>query len=176
MTRYVAFLRGINVGGHHKVPMAELRKVLEGIGFCGVKTLLASGNVLFEAEKQSSKGLSNIMEDALEKKFGFQIGTIVRAGSDLAKMVQSQPFKNVNVGTQIRLYVTFLSKKTKSDLKIPYTSPDKSFRILSVTPTAVFSVLDVTKTHTTDAMKIVEKEFGKNVTTRNWNTILKMVG
>ncbi len=176
MTRYVAFLRGINVGGHHKVPMAELRKVLEGVGFCDVKTLLASGNVMFEAEKQSANALSRKIEDTLEKKFGFQIGTIVLTGSGLEKMVKSEPFKGIKVGPQTRLYSTFLSAKPKSNLKVPYASADRSFRILDVTSTAVFSVLDLSKTQTTDAMQIVEKEFGKNVTTRNWNTVLKMVG
>jgi uncharacterized protein (DUF1697 family) len=175
--RYAALLRGINVGGHKKVPMAELRKSLEDAGFRNVKTLLASGNVLFDTAKTPEAKLAKKIEELLESSFGFEVGVIVRSVADLHGLVQSTPFRGIKVTAETRLYVTFLSEKFTSSLQVPYTSPDKSYRILSVGPREVISVLTVTaKVGTTDAMKILEKEFGKKITTRNWNTVQKLVG
>lgn len=171
MTAYVAFLRGINVGGHKKVPMAALKRTCENMGLQHVQTLLATGNVLFEAKEKNPEMLAQMLASKLEKTFGFTIGTIVRPASDIEKMIKDNPFRQIRVTPQTRLYVTFLPEKTKSRLAIPYVSPDKSFSILDMTDTALYSVLDLTKTHTTDAMQILDKEFGKAITTRNWNTI-----
>jgi hypothetical protein len=69
-----------------------------------------------------------------------------------------------------------LSEKPKSSIRIPYESPEKDFKILSVHDGAVLSVVTLTpKRGTTEAMSILEKEFGKSITTRNWNTIAKIL-
>ena len=171
---YVALLRGINVGGHHKVPMAALRETLENMEFQQVKTLLNTGNVLFEAEKEPEKVLSEKIATQLEKTFGFPIPVIIRTAEDLKKIVAADPFREIKVTPATRLYVSFLADTPKSKLSLPYTSPDESFRIISVIDRTVFSVLDLDKTRSVDAMKILEKEFGKNITTRNWNTVIKI--
>ena len=90
-------------------------------------------------------------------------------------MVASDPFKGITVMPRTRLYVTFLGERPKATLKIPYESPGRDFRILRLGDGALFSVLTLSPTHgTTDAMEILEKEFGKAITTRNWNTIGKI--
>ena len=76
--KYVAFLRGINVGGHHKVPMADLRKELEKLGFENVETLLNSGNIIFEAISNNEGNLEKKISAHLEKSFGFPIPTVIR--------------------------------------------------------------------------------------------------
>jgi len=93
----------------------------------------------------------------------------------IEKVVDSDPFQGVKVMKDTRLYVTFLSEEVKSVLKIPYITPDKSFRILCLKDNMIFSIHDLLKTGTRDAMSILEKEFGKNITTRNWNTIVKIL-
>ncbi len=173
--RYTAFLRGINVGGNKKVPMEKLRSMLEKMGFKNVKTILASGNVVFDAEKKNTKLLGESIEKKLNETFGFPARTLVYNFRDIEKMIALDPFKGIEVTKDIRLYVTLLSEKPKIKLKIPYVSPDSSFRILKVTDNAIFSVLSVQDSRTLDAMSIIEKEFGKDVTTRNWNTIQKIV-
>ena len=75
---YVAFLRGINVGGHHKVPMADLRKELEKLDFENVETLLNSGNIIFEAIDDNEENLEKKISLHLEKSFGFPVPSIVR--------------------------------------------------------------------------------------------------
>ncbi len=90
---------------------------------------------------------------------------------------QRNPFRNIVTDKNTRLYVTFLGHKPNSGLKIPYVSPQREFTILDFNSSEVCSVLTLTPgMGTTDSMDILEKEFGKNVTTRNWNTILKLLG
>ena len=174
--KYAAFLRGINVGGNKKVPMAKLKNVLEDMGFAEVRTLLASGNVLFDAKKESLPTLEKKIAAELEKQFGFTIPVLLREVSDVENIIESGPFKGINVTKDTRLYVTFLLENHKSAMKIPYASPDKSFRIIRLDDDSVFSILDLSKSGTPEAMSILEKEFGKHITTRNWNTIMKVVG
>jgi uncharacterized protein (DUF1697 family) len=175
MEKFVALLRGINVGGNKKVPMADLKTVFEKLGYKNVKTILASGNVIFEAPEKNTDKLAKTIGPAMEKKFKFPIPLLIRPASGIEKMLAKDPFKKIKVTQETRLYVTFLPEKTKSKLPIPYKSPDGSFEILRMEDDALFSHLDLTKTGTIEVMNVLEKEFGKNITTRNWNTVQKLV-
>jgi uncharacterized protein (DUF1697 family) len=172
---YVVFLRGINVGGNKKVPMAALKKAFEKMGHRNVRTVLNSGNVAFESKEGipvSAKGLSA----ALAKTFGFEIPVLLRTRAQLEKLAKAEPFKGVKLTPETRLYVTFLDGKGKTALKIPYASPDFPFKILKVTSGEVLSVVVLSaKGGTIEAMALLEKEFGKHLTTRNWNTVQKML-
>lgn len=171
-----ALLRGVNVGGH-MVKMADLKIVLESVGLKNVKTLLASGNGLFDYEgKDQASVLERKIELILKKNFGFDIPVILRSEDELLKLVKSDPFKGIKVTPQTRLYVTFLKRAQKAKtIKIPYSTPGGEFRILKVTPTEIISVLQLEEgKRTPDLMNIIEKEFGKEVTTRNWNTVLRL--
>lgn len=174
MQKYVALLRGINVGGNKKVPMAELKKVLQKNGLHDVKTILSSGNVIFESDSISIDELQTKISSAIEKAFRFPVPVLLRTFKDVEKLVALNPFKGITVTPQTRLYVTFLSEKLKSKLALDHTSPDKSFKIISAADGAVFSVLYLSITGTPEAMSALEKEFGKDVTTRNWNTVVKI--
>ncbi len=176
MARYVALLRGINVGGNKKIKMADLREVFESRGFQNVKTLLASGNVLFEASEADAATLSRRIEDQIEVSFGFSVGVILRAIEQIQQIADSQPFQGISVTPNTRLYVSFLAEKPSHSLKIPYESPGKDFRILRVSGGEVFSVLTLNAgSRSVDAMSILEKEFGRKITTRNWNTVTRIL-
>ncbi|MCB2221191.1 MAG: DUF1697 domain-containing protein [Bacteroidetes bacterium] len=170
MNKYVSLLRGINVGGHKKVPMAELKKQYVKLGFKHVKTLLNSGNVVFEGNDQK---LSRI-PDHLEKAFGFEIPVITVPFDQIIKTAENDPFRTIRVTPQTRLYVTFLPNRHNNPIDIPFASKENSFQIIDQTDTLLFSVLDLGKTGTVNAMNILEKAYGKNITTRNYNTILKI--
>lgn len=176
MPSYVAFLRGINVGGNKKVPMADWKKMLGKMGYENVKTLLNSGNAVFETDEKSATKIEKEIAAQMEKTFGFPVPTIVRSIKEIETLIDADPFKGIKVTPETRLYITFLSAKPTSKLKIPYASPEKDMKILKVTDGEVISVLIVSeKKGTVDAMAIIEREFGKNVTTRNWNTVVKLV-
>jgi len=172
MTKYVALLRGINVGGHHKVPMAELRVALEKLNLKNVMTLLNSGNVLFESD---GSDLENTIEEHLEKTFGFPIPTILRKYKTILALYANNPFKNIKVTKETRLYVSFLKNEVDTDLELPYKSEDHSFEIIEKRNSTICSVLDLSVSKTPKAMDALEKFYGKELTTRNWNTIERIV-
>jgi uncharacterized protein (DUF1697 family) len=176
MADYAAFLRGINVGGHRPVPMDRLKRAFEALPLTNVRTLLASGNVLFGAPRGRTETIGRKIEAQLKKTFGSDIGVHVRTMEELRQMCGSGPFKGAAPGPDVRLYVTFLSGKRKGGVTIPYESPGGSVRILRATPRAAFSVLTVSPDHrTVDLMKLLEQEFGKDITTRSYTTILRLL-
>ncbi|MEX0168453.1 DUF1697 domain-containing protein [Streptomyces sp. LMG1-1-1.1] len=90
---YAALLRGINVSGRRKVPMAELRELLEGLGHGGVRTYLQSGNAVFTTDSGASEdALNTELEDAIESRFGFRVDCLVRDGDYLAAVAEACPF------------------------------------------------------------------------------------
>jgi uncharacterized protein (DUF1697 family) len=176
MTAYAAFLRGINVGGHKLVPMQELTRAFVSLRFKNVRTVLASGNVLFEVPGGGAADLKKKIENKLREKFGFDIGVIIRTMAELKRLSASQPFRGILVIPQTRLYVTFLSEKPGDDLREPYKSPDGNFRFLRVTRSEVYSVITLEPgSRSVDLMLILEKQFGRKITTRNWKTILRVL-
>jgi len=168
-------LRGINVGGHATIKMSALKDAFEGMGFKDVRTLLASGNVIFECENSDEKMIADKIRSGLKETLKKDIGVILRSRDDLETLRSADPFKGIEVTPSIRLYVTFFAEKTAPrTIAIPYATPQGEFRILRASPLEVFSVLDLAKGKgTPEAMSILEKEFGSNLTTRNWNTVLK---
>jgi uncharacterized protein (DUF1697 family) len=95
---------------------------------------------------------------------------MLRTFQEIEELLTADPFKKITVTPQTRIYVTFLSEKAKSTLQIPYASAKKDFQILRVC-----SVLELSpRRETVDLMSFIEKEFGKKVTTSNWNTLLRI--
>lgn len=171
MNKYAAFLRGINLG-KRQVKMGDLKIVLEEIGLENVKTLLASGNVIFESNEKDSTKLRKRIEAQLKSKFGFKIDTILRSIEEIEKLVKNNPFRKIEVNKDTRLYVTFFGEKQTKKIK----SDNPNFQILRITEDEICTVLTLDKNgRTLDLMNILEKEYGKNVTTRNWNTVLKIL-
>ena len=184
--RHVAFLRGINVGGHKPLKMADVRTAFEGMGFEDVRTVQASGNVIFEAGGEGdADSVAARIEAQLERVFGYSIGVAVRPLADLERLVASDRFRGVAVTPETRLYVTFLSHPAKNGTRI---GPDSSFdrrhdtaggnvRLVDVTAGEVLTAITLSpRWGSTELMAWVEKEFGTDMTTRNWNTIVKIVG
>jgi uncharacterized protein (DUF1697 family) len=172
--RYVAFLRGINVG-KRRVKNDELSRVFDDLGFQNVKVLIASGNVLFDADERDELKLTTTVEDGLEKALRFDVSVMLRSVPEIQKMLDLEPFKGIEVTKQTRLYVTLLAEKTGSTLTLPHESPDGSFKILSRADREVYSVLTLSDSgRTVDLMGVLEREYGKSATTRNWNTIQKI--
>ncbi|MGH2582161.1 MAG: DUF1697 domain-containing protein [Anaerolineales bacterium] len=171
MAKYVALLRGINLG-KRQIKMDALRKAFEDWGYENASTLLASGNVIFEASGSAAKGLAQKIESGLKASYGFAVPVILRSGAEIDKLVRSDPFQGVKVTPKTRLFVTFLAEKPKNKPTIPYKSKAGDFIILDVVNRDVISVL--TDTRTPDAMNILRKQFGDKITTRNWNTMLKI--
>jgi uncharacterized protein (DUF1697 family) len=108
--RYAAFLRAINVGGH-VVKMDALRRMFEAVGFSGVETVIASGNVLFDSGSKSPATLEKRIEEHLRRKLGYEVSTFLRAPAEMTDIARYQPFKAaaLNVPGSV-LYIGFLAE------------------------------------------------------------------
>lgn len=178
ISKYAAFLRGINVGGNRVLKMADIKKVFESLGFREVSTVGASGNIVFASQTADSSELAKTMDTGLHKAFGLSGSATVRRIDHLRDLIEADPFRGVKITADIRLYATFLNtpSRPRKNIKIPYTAPKGIFQILKLTKTEIFTVVDLAAGGgTLDAMDFIEKEFGKNLTTRNWNTVKKLV-
>jgi len=173
--RYVAFLRGINVGGHKPLKMDVLRKAFESLKFQSVTTVLASGNVLFQTRGASRTALAKKIERRLATVLKHDILVIVRTVAEIQSLVDANPFKHIRVTPHTRFYVTFLSEAPKSVSKT-LRSLDKNLQLVRVSNGEVCSLVTLSADgQTTDLMAAIEKEFGRGVTTRNWNTIARIL-
>ncbi|WP_028064892.1 DUF1697 domain-containing protein [Solirubrobacter soli] len=119
MARLVALLRGINLGAKRRVPMADLRDLMEELGFTDVKTVLQSGNVIFTGAKKDAR---KTLQDALEQRFGFEIEVVIRTMDELRKVSEHDPFK-AQADDLKRSFVIF----TEGKLSVPEDdwSPDE---------------------------------------------------
>src|SRR5690606_14198274 len=103
-TKYVAFVRGINVGGHHKLPMADLKAEIHSLGFTEIETLLNSGNLIFSSTEKEESSLEERIAEHLEKTFGFPVPVLVRKGDELLRLFSADSFEGIEVTPDIRLY------------------------------------------------------------------------
>jgi uncharacterized protein (DUF1697 family) len=171
---FVALLRGVNVGGR-TVKMDALKKAFEAAGHKNVKTILASGNVVFESSNVDAQKVKSDIEAQIKKTFGFDVDVILRSEKEIRALIKADPFKNIKVEAETRLYVTFLAEKPKSKIAAPYKTWDGDYKILLIKNNNVISTLASSPKHgTPDVMDLLGKEFGKQITTRTWNTILKI--
>jgi uncharacterized protein (DUF1697 family) len=111
MSRYAAFLRGINVGGH-RVTNEELRARFSAMGFAEVASFRASGNVVFTAQGQSEGELTDLIEDELARSLGYQVATFLRTASEIGAMAERRPFDSAHVeASNGKLQVSLLRKR-----------------------------------------------------------------
>lgn len=166
--RYAAFLRGVSP---MNAKMSELQQAFEAAGFTDVATRLSSGNVLFSAPAASDDALARKAEAAMLKRLGKSFLTIVRPIDALQEILASDPYKSFRLAPDAKRIVTFLREKPKSKLDLPIELDGA--RILVANGSEAFSVYVPTPKGPV-FMTLIEKTFGKEQTTRTWDTVAKM--
>lgn len=91
---YVAFLRGINVSGQKKMPMASLKDLCENLGLQHVKTYIQSGNIVFKCAQNNTSGVETLLMDGIQKQFGFDVPVLVKTAAQLKNIMDLNPFTN----------------------------------------------------------------------------------
>jgi uncharacterized protein (DUF1697 family) len=168
--RYVALLRGIGPSNPN-MRNEKLRGVFEELGFENVETVISSGNVLFESSSRAVTALEATIEETIEQKLGFTSSAIIRGHEQLSRLVNDDPFGGLEDTPTARLNVTFLKRKQKTDLRFPYVVGNKGYTILGMNGREILSVVDLTAATTPDLMAWLERQFGKEITTRTWKTV-----
>jgi uncharacterized protein (DUF1697 family) len=170
--RYAAFLRGVNLG-KRTVKSAELKAAFETMGFENVKTLLASGNVLFDG---AGKGLKAKIEAGLKAQFGFDVPIVLLSMDELKAMVKSDPFGR-EAGEDAQLHVLLLDQDLPKGFKQPNLPGD--YDVARAEGNAIHYIVyrKDDGTYLGRSQLNVDKSLPKGVvaTMRNWNTILKAV-
>ena len=115
MPRYVAFLRAVNVGGPRTIKMDVLRRIFEGLGFSGVSTYIASGNVIFETTTRNTSVLEQGIEKGLIEALGYEATPFVRSGAEVNRIAAFNPFPKTHIGATDELGVIFLSAPLGAD-------------------------------------------------------------
>ncbi|HUS26368.1 MAG TPA: DUF1697 domain-containing protein [Nevskiaceae bacterium] len=170
MPNYVALLRGI-APSNPNMRNDKLRGFFENLGFTNVQTVISSGNVLFETPRTDMPALEAMIEKALPLQLGFASTTIIRSREQLQQLVDRDPFKHAEHNRLTYLTVTFFKDKPHARLKFPYRPQGKSYELLGMYDQAVCSVVDLTGTKTPDLMSWLERQYGKQITTRTWQTV-----
>ncbi len=168
MKTYVALLRGINVGGNKKVPMADLRAVLEELGYDDVTTVLQSGNAVFSAPKAEPERI----ERAIEERFGFEVRVLLRTHDELQAVVDANPFGDAAAADPASVHVWFLDRSVEPAIDPEVIAPERMApgpKVLYVHYANGSGRSEIGK-HLND--KTLE---GATVTTRNWNTVRKLL-
>jgi uncharacterized protein (DUF1697 family) len=171
MPVYVSMLRGINVGGHKRIKMEQLRASFEALGFEQVKTYIQSGNVVFKARTASTSSLSKIIEEKILSEFGFPVSVISRGSDEIVKAIEGNPFLKERGIDPGKLHVMFLSAapapaalKKLADL---VAVPDK-FRCLD---REIYFYLPNGVSGSVLMKSPVDRVLAVVTTTRNWKTV-----
>lgn len=171
--KYVALLRGINVGGNAKVEMVRLKKVFEALGYEKVSTYINSGNVIFEAEQKDMKKLTHEIEKAIKEAFGFEVKTLVRDAKNLQELAKKIPSEWANTPEQ-KTDILFLWEDFDNKKSLELIQVAKGVDTLLYLPGAIAWNVDRSQYNKSGMKKFIGSLLYKNMTARNVNTVRKL--
>jgi len=173
--RYIAFLRGINVRGKTIIKMENLSAIFNKMGFAGITTFIQSGNVLFESDAENARQIEDKIESQLKKTLDAEIPVIVRSVKAIENLIGQDPFQYYKGDQEIKLYVCFLKNQPEKIPPVPLISTKDGLEVIQVNDLYAFVVSRKVKKMYGFPNNLVEKELNVTTTTRNWNTLLKMI-
>jgi uncharacterized protein (DUF1697 family) len=171
--RYVALLRGINVGGKTLIKMADLKTCIDALGLDDVSTYIASGNVLFESDKGDAAKLESTIERALEKQFRLPVKVVVLETAAYARMVKAIPKAWVG-DTSVRANVAFVRRGTDAKQVVRELRPDPAVEEVKAVDGAILWATKRDALNRSVMRKLIGGAAYKELTVRNLNTTLKL--
>ena len=173
MTRIAILLRGVNVGGKHKLPMAELRQCCESLGLRDCRTHLNSGNAVGSIAAAKAKSFAAALTRKLEHTFGFPVPVVTRTAAEMQRIIHRNPFVAEGVAEDA-LHVAFLSARPSAAavraLKVPPSQDDRF--LLQGGEVFLHLPNGVARTKLTNGW--MDKSLGVISTQRNWATVLSL--
>jgi uncharacterized protein (DUF1697 family) len=169
MPRYAALLRGVSP---MNARMADLARAFAAAGFSDVRTVLSSGNVVFTAARASDAALERRAEGAMREELGRVFPAIVRPIAALRALLDGDPYRGARVPAGAKRVVTFLRRPPASRIELPVVL--HGARIVALRGKEAFTAYVRTR-GVPDFMTLIERTFGKELTTRTWETVGKVV-
>lgn len=170
----VAFLRAVNVGGTAKIAMADLKALAEDIGLADPKTLLQSGNLVFDAAGGSAAALETLLEREIAKRFGVETDVMVRTARELKAAMERNPFAKEAKSDPARLHVHFLKAPATAAAVASLSRAIKGGEIVKGAGGDVFLYYPDGAGASKLTNAVLERHLGARGTSRNWNTIGKL--
>lgn len=176
MAKVIAILRGINVGGKRIIRMNDLKSLLQNLGLVNIETYIQSGNVLFDGTNKSSDiEIADLIEEAIFKKYGFQVPVIVRSVEEIESAVKNNPYYKGKEKDIEKLHLTFLKEMPSLENRNLANSynyePDKFI----ISGKHVFIYCEGKYHQTKLNNSFFEKKLKTSATTRNLKTVLKII-
>jgi uncharacterized protein (DUF1697 family) len=140
-----------------------------------VRTYIQSGNVIFQSKEANKNALSRKIEKTLQNDLGLDTMVLIRTSDEFIKLTKQNPFKDVRAGADVKRYVAFLRERPRSAPKLPLTSPKEGLELFSIKNLEAFVISRQVKGRYGFPNNFVEKELGVSATTRNWNTVSKIL-
>ncbi len=174
MTAYLALLRGINVSGQKMIKMDHLKSIFEAMQFQHVRTYIQSGNVVFQSADREPEALGARIEQRLKADLGYEIPVVVRTIRELEAVIAGNPFRTRLPGQAKNLYVSFLSREPEAGAieKLPFSNGADELQIVN---REVYLLCPDGYGKTPFSNSFLESKLGVSATTRNWNTLNKLV-
>ena len=173
MTRYIAFLRAINVGGR-TVKMDELRALFAAMGFAGVETFIASGNVIFAADHSDAAVLQQRIEGELNQALGYAVATFLRTDAEVAAIARYEPFPAPVLAAAGALNVAFLADPLAADEEQLLMTLKTTIDDFHVHGREVYWLCQTKQSESTFSNTRFERTLRKQTTLRGINTVRKL--
>jgi uncharacterized protein (DUF1697 family) len=173
MPRYVALLRGINVGGNTMIKMEDLRKMFEGLGFENVVSYINSGNLAFDTKKASEAGIVSKIETAVEKHIGKPVQVMVREQKDIARLLSKNPFEG-QYASHKEMHVLFLKSELSKENEKWLSETAPSEERFAAAGREIYCHLPMGVADSYLGRGQFEKKLKIAVTARNWRTVEKL--
>jgi uncharacterized protein (DUF1697 family) len=167
--RYVALLRGINVGGKNMIKMEKLREVFAKLGFENVKTYINSGNIAFDTKKTADDKLAEKIAGAIKKEFGFNISTMVRPADELGDIVAKNPYVG-QFDDDRYCHVFFLEKELTPEQEASLLEQANEDELIAVNGRTVYYMLKISILDSALGKGFLDKKLKVTNTARNWRT------
>ncbi len=171
MAKYVGLMRGINVGGKHKLPMATLRAVFERAGASAVQTYIQSGNIVFEAPAKRSRAIADDVSAAIEADLGFSAPVVLRSAAAWAKLIETNPFSEEAAADPKRVHVMLLDRAPSKAARASFEPDCRLAERWVLAKDAVFVDYPGGSARSKVGVSYVDRVLGCTATARNWRTI-----
>jgi uncharacterized protein (DUF1697 family) len=174
MTVYIALLRGINVGGHCKIAMVDLKKLFGELGFHNASTYIQSGNVVFKSEVEDPFAIEKTIKRAIKDRFSLEVEVIAKSLEELSKIIDANPFGEAGLGTGEKVYFTLLSKKPEDELVDKLGKADCNGDEIAVKYKTAYILCRNGYSNTPYNNNFIERILNVSATSRNLETMKKL--
>lgn len=175
MTTYIAFLRGINVGGHKKIKMADLRVLLEESGLEEVRTYIQSGNVVFNSKEKDQKKLESHVSETINKHYGFDVPVLVKTKNEILRVLEDNPYTDQKDLAENKIYFVLLKDlpgKDKVENLSTFIFENETF---IYTPNCVYLRCALGAGKAKCGINFFETKLKVSATSRNYRTLQKLI-